>query len=149
MEVLKTILELVGENFIIPMFQFVIGPAVAILAAKAGLAIIHAMEKKKLIELDDAQEAQVRAAIAGAVTHTNQTFVDDLKNRKRSGKKLNKKQIIEAMHLTMKKAKSDLLKLGTEKAKALASDATGKLLKDKVEEALASGFKSDPKGSGR
>lgn len=146
MEVFKGIMEAIGSNFIIPLFQYVIGPGFVLLAGKASIGIIHALERKKLIELDDAEEAQVRNVIVGAVTHTNQTMVDNLKKKRRKGK-LSLRDVADSMKMTLKDVKEDLKQLGTKKAMALldAGTAGEKVIRKKVEEALAAGLKSNPK----
>ena len=146
MEFLSGLLNTVGGELIIPAVK-IIGPLLAIWAAKGVIGIIHAAEKKGLIDLDDKQEAQVRAVVAGAVAHTNQTFVDNLKIKRRKGK-LTAKEMGDAMKITMREVVGDLKVLGTQKAMALidAGTAGEKVIRKKVEEALASGLKSTPKG---
>lgn len=145
MEFIKGILDAIGGDLIIPAIK-IAGPLLAIWAAKGVLGIVHAAEKKGLIDLDEKQEAQVRSIVAGAVNHTNQTFVDNLKLKRKKGK-LKGTDMADAMKLTLKEVKDDLKELGTAKAMALldAGAAGEKVIRKKVEEALASGLKSTPK----
>lgn len=146
MEFITTLLESVSGELIIPAVK-IVGSLVAIWASKGVLGIVHAAEQRGLIDLDDKQEAQVRAIVAGAVNHTNQTFVDNLKLKRKKGK-LRTKDVGDAMKLTVKDIKEDLKQLGTKKAMALidAGTAGEKVIRRKIEEALAVGLKSNPKG---
>ncbi len=127
-------IEAILDNFLIP-FISIVGPILVTVLAGLATNYLIKLRKKIGIETDAAEEAVLRQKIRGAILHTNQTLVKQLRLKKSDGH-LSKEEAIQAAGETFKMSVRDL---GTGGVKALIK-LTGKgegAVREVIEEEVA------------
>jgi len=131
---MKAIIDLFLNSLLLPVLEIVLPILATALAGLLTLWITRLAAKAK-IQLNAEQEAVLRQRIRGAVLHTNQTLVKNLRAAKADGK-LTREEAVAALSATVRTATKDLGKNGL----ATLAAVTGKgetALREVVEEEVA------------